>query len=67
MKNNKVGPDGKVNLSVRLDFYNLLNRHYYSIEGCGGNSASVGSPTFGEILGVGDNPRQGQFAIRLDF
>lgn len=67
MKNNKVGPEGRVNLSVRLDFYNLLNRHYYDIQGCGGTSASIGSSTFGEILGVGDNPRQGQFAIRLDF
>jgi Carboxypeptidase regulatory-like domain len=67
MKNNRVGPDGKYDVSIRLDFYNLLNRHYYNIEGCGGNHASVGSSTFGEILGVQDNPRQGQFAIRLDF
>ncbi len=67
LKNDKVGPDGRYNLSIRMDFYNLFNRHYYNIEGCGGNSASIGSSTFGEILGVGDNPRQGQFAIRLDF
>lgn len=66
-KNNKVGPDGKFNLSVRLDFYNLFNRHYYDIEGCGGLRASIGTNTFGEILGVQDNPRTGQFAIRLDF
>ncbi|MGB8030755.1 MAG: carboxypeptidase regulatory-like domain-containing protein [Terracidiphilus sp.] len=69
IKNDKVGPEGKYNLSVRLDFYNLLNRHYYSIVGCGssGEDADIGSSTFGEILGVQDNPRQGQFAIRLDF
>jgi hypothetical protein len=67
LKNDKVGPDGKFNVSFRADFYNLFNRHYYNIQGCGGTSASIGSPTFGEILGVGDNPRQGQFAIRLDF
>jgi len=67
IKNQKAGPEGRVNVSIRLDFYNLLNRHYYDIEGCGGNTASIGSSTFGEILGVQDNPRQGQFAIRLDF
>ena len=67
IKNDKVGPDSKYNISVRLDFYNLLNRHYYDIEGCGGTRASIGSSTFGEILGVQDNPRIGQFAIRLEF
>ncbi len=67
MKNNRVGPDGKYNVSVRLDFYNLFNRHYYNIEGCGGNRAAIGSAQFGEILGVSDGPRTGQFAIRLDF
>jgi hypothetical protein len=67
LKNNRVGPDGKYNLSMRMDFYNAFNRHYYNIQGCGGTSASIGSPTFGEILGVQDNPREGQFAIRLDF
>jgi hypothetical protein len=69
IKNQKAGPEGKVNVSIRLDFYNLLNRHYYSIVGCGssGENANIGSSTFGEILGVQDSPRQGQFAIRLDF
>jgi len=67
LKNDKVGPDGKYNISLRMDFYNLFNRHYYNIEGCGGNTAQIGSPTFGEILGVQDNPRTAQFAVRLDF
>ena len=67
IKNNKVGPDGKYNLSVRLDFYNLFNRHYYNIQGCGGSRAAIDAGNFGEILGVQDNPRSGQFAIRLDF
>jgi hypothetical protein len=66
-KNDRIGPDAKYDLSVRLDFYNLFNRHYYNINGCGGSGASIGSSTFGEILGVQDNPRTGQFAIRLDF
>ncbi|MGB6728330.1 MAG: carboxypeptidase regulatory-like domain-containing protein [Terracidiphilus sp.] len=73
MKNNRVGPDGKYDVSIRLDFYNLLNRHFYNILGCGGNHAQIGADTnsdgalWGEILGVSDSPRQGQFAIRLDF
>ncbi|MGB6686209.1 MAG: carboxypeptidase regulatory-like domain-containing protein [Terracidiphilus sp.] len=67
MKNEKVGPDGKYRLSFRADFYNVFNRHYYNIEGCGGNTAGIGAANFGEILGVQDNPRQGQFALRLDF
>jgi hypothetical protein len=73
MKNNRVGPDGRYNVSIRLDFYNLLNRHYYDIQGCGGNRQAINSglssdgTLFGEILGVQDNPRTGQFAIRLDF
>ena len=67
LKNEKIGPDGRFRLSFRLDFYNLLNRHYYNIVGCGGNSASVGAANFGLVTGVQDNPRNGQFAIRLDF
>jgi len=67
LKNDRVGPEGKYNVSVRMDFYNVFNRHYYNIEGCGGNVSQIGSPTFGEILGVQDNPRTAQFAIRLDF
>jgi hypothetical protein len=67
MKNEKVGPDGKYRLSFRADFYNVFNRHYYSIQGCGGTTAGIGAGNFGEILGVQDNPRQGQFALRLDF
>jgi hypothetical protein len=67
MKNEKVGPDGKYRLSFRADFYNLFNRHYYNIQGCSGSTAGIGAANFGEILGVQDNPRQGQFAVRLDF
>jgi hypothetical protein len=67
LKNERVGPGEKYRLSFRLDFYNLLNRHYYNIQGCGGTRAGIGAANFGEILGAQDDPRQGQFAIRLDF
>jgi hypothetical protein len=66
------GSDGQYKLSFRVEFYNLLNRHYYNINGCGGNRAQiqpVGTKdnNFGQIFGVNDNPRSGQFAIRFDF
>lgn len=67
LKNATFGPEGSYRLSFRTDFYNLFNRHYYYIQGCEGTHASIGASNFGEILGVLDNPRQGQFAIRLDF
>ena len=67
LKNDRVGPDAKYRISLRVDFYNLFNRHYYNIEGCAGSRAAIGASNFGEILGVSDNPRQGQFAVRLDF
>jgi hypothetical protein len=67
LKNFTMGSDGQYRLSLRTEFYNLLNRHYYNIQGCAGSRASIGAANFGEILGVNDNPRQGQFAIRFEF
>ncbi len=71
LKNQRTGPDGKYVISFRADFYNLFNRHYYEIVGCGSSPdhqrAPINSPIFGVIEGVQDSPRQGQFAIRLDF
>lgn len=66
LKNFPMG-EGRYRLSFRTEFYNLLNRHYYNIVGCGGNGASIGASNFGEITGVADGPRQGQFAIRFEF
>ena len=68
LKNFTMGSDGQYRLSFRAEFYNLFNRHYYNINGCGGNKANgIGASNFGQIFGVTDNPRQGQFAIRFDF
>jgi hypothetical protein len=61
------GSDGQYRLSFRTEFYNLFNRHYYNIIGCSGTRAAIGAANFGQITGVADNPRQGQFAIRFDF
>jgi hypothetical protein len=67
LKNFTMGSDGQYRLSFRTEFYNLFNRHYYNINGCGGTRASIGAGNFGQITGVADNPRNGQFAIRFDF
>ncbi len=67
LKNFTMGPEGQYRLSFRTEFYNLFNRHYYNINGCGGSRASIGSDTFGQITGVTDGPRQGQFAVRFEF
>jgi hypothetical protein len=67
LKNVPLGSDGQYRLSFRAEFYNVFNRHYYDISGCGGRRASVGSADFGEIFGVNSSPRNGQFAIRFDF
>lgn len=61
------GVDGRYHLSFRAEFYNVFNRHTYNINGCGGNRSIIGANNFGQIFGVYDNPRSGQFAIRFDF
>jgi hypothetical protein len=67
LKNFAMGPEGQYRLQFRTEFYNLFNRHYYNINGCGGVSSSIGAATFGQITGVADNPRQGQFGLRFEF
>src|SRR5581483_3992776 len=67
LKNAHFGPEGSYRLSFRTDFYNLFNRHYYYINGCAGSRSAVEADNFGQILSTLDSPRQGQFAIRLDF
>ena len=58
-------------MSFRAEFYNLFIRHTYNINGCGGNKSLIQTPgptdNFGEIFGVNDGPRNGQFAIRFEF
>ena len=62
------GSDGKYQLAMRLEFYNLFNRHYYVISGCGGTgSTNPANPNFAQVIGVQDNPRTGQFGLRFTF
>ena len=62
-----MGSDGQYKLSFRVEYYNLFNRHTYNINGCGGNKSQIGQGDFGQIFGVNNNPRNGQFAVRFTF
>lgn len=67
MKYFSMGSDGRYQLSLRAEFYNLFNRHYYSILGCGGMKTNLGDSNFAAVTGVQDNPRNGQLAVRFTF
>ncbi len=67
IKNFSMGVDGQYKLSFRAEFYNLLNRHSYFLNGCAGTSATPTSSNFGQVLGVSGTPRTGQFAVRFTF
>ncbi|MBZ5683584.1 MAG: TonB-dependent receptor [Acidobacteriia bacterium] len=62
-----MGSESRYRLSVRAEFYNAFNRHEYYVQGCAGSRSSVGADSFGQIQGVFDNPRGGQFGIRFEF
>lgn len=62
-----MGPDGRYQLSMRVEFYNLFNRHTYSILGCGGAQTNVGDKNFAAVTGVNSSPRTGQFGVRFTF
>lgn len=61
------GADGRYQLSMRVEFYNLFNRHTYAINGCAGIGTQAGASNFAEVIGVNDNPRTGQFGVRFTF
>lgn len=67
LKHFSMGSEGQYRLQFRVEYYNLFNRHTYNINGCSGNKSQIGSGNFGEIFGVNNNPRTGQFAIRFTF
>lgn len=62
LKNTSFGPDGRYRLSIRVEFYNLLNRHYYS-----NPNTNITSPLFGYTTGVTGNARNGQFGARFQW
>jgi hypothetical protein len=50
-----------------MEFYNLFNRHYYAIDGCGGTQTKVGDANFAAVTGVNSTQRTGQFGLRFTF
>ena len=67
MKYFKMGADGQYQLSMRVEFYNLFNRHYYAINGCGGTQTNIGDSNFAAVTGVNSTQRTGQFGVRFTF
>lgn len=63
----KMGSDGQYQLSMRVEFYNLFNRHYYAINGCAGGTTNVGDGNFAAVTGVNSTQRTGQFGLRFTF
>jgi hypothetical protein len=62
-----MGSDGQYQLSMRVEFYNLFNRHYYAINGCGGTTTNIGDANFAAVTGVNSTQRTGQFGLRFTF
>jgi carboxypeptidase family protein len=62
-----MGSDGRYQLSMRVEFYNLFNRHYYAINGCGGSQTNIGDSNFAAVTGVNSTQRTGQFGVRFTF
>jgi hypothetical protein len=67
LKNVSFGSEGQFRLQLRLEYYNVFNRHFYDINGCGGRKTTVGHGDFGQIFGVNSSPRNGQFGMRFTF
>lgn len=68
-----LGPDEKYQLSLRVEFYDLFNRHFYNINGCGGTPPTSVGPVgtfeqnFAAVTGVTSDHRTGQFGVRFTF
>ena len=47
---------------MRVEFYNLFNRHTF-----GNPNTDLSSPLFGYVTGVNSAPRTGQFGARFQW
>jgi hypothetical protein len=59
-----AGQDRRYNLTLRMEFFNVFNRHEL-----GGPDTNMADSTFGQIISQGTSPggRVGQFGARLTF
>lgn len=67
LKGFSLGAEGRYQLQMRVEYYNLFNRHYYNINGCYGSKAVIGHSDFAQVTGINENPRNGQFGVRFTF
>ena len=77
-RNFKMGHEGKMNLQIRAEFQNVLNRHFYSAPSATNPSTTItrNNPNstlnagfgFSNFLnGAGSNPRTGLMVARFTF
>jgi Carboxypeptidase regulatory-like domain/TonB dependent receptor len=62
-KNTKFGPDGRIGLEFRAEFFNLFNRTQFNPP----NTSCCGGSSFGQVTGQYNLPRVVQFALRTTF
>jgi len=61
-KRTYFGPENRVNLEFRSEFFNLFNRSQFGAPG-----TALGSSTFGVVSGIANLPRLVQFGLKLSF
>jgi hypothetical protein len=62
-KNTKFGPEDRMGLEFRAEFFNLFNRTQFNPP----NTSCCGGSSFGQVTGQYNLPRVIQFALRLTF
>jgi hypothetical protein len=61
-KRTYFGPDNKLNLEFRSEFFNIFNRSQF-----GAPNTTLGSSTFGQVSAILNNPRLVQFGLKFSF
>jgi hypothetical protein len=61
IKGHNFGPEGRIHVSLRAQFFDVFNRHHW-----GGPDMTINSPTFGQVTGVSGH-RYGQVGARVEW
>jgi hypothetical protein len=61
-KNNTFGRNERFNLQFRAEFFNVANQVQFGVP-----ATIFGNATFGVVSSQGNNPRQIQLALKLQF